>query len=139
MVVTAVAVLNHIRTLGSQNRLQSLEYYRGYVKDKEILAQAHYIQTIIWANPEQIQHLVKHLSVLGSDTDPACEAVGMVKYHRCHIDRLGPGAKYEEHFLHILNRSGYGDPFVEVSIKSFHYTGRRADSHRVGGNIPGNH
>jgi hypothetical protein len=76
-----------------EDRVQVGENCSGY--PGQALAGFHQVQVNVGDDPEEVQHLVEHLAVLGGHADerldPRRPGEGM--HHRRHLDRFGTGAK----------------------------------------------
>ena len=114
---------DHIRPLLRQDLPEASQDPDGDVK--EVLVRGHEVQVIIRHDPEDFQHLVQHLAVLGRDRHLDLEVPGLFQAqdHRGHLDGLGPGAENNENLFqesltlgHGLAHRG-GDPGAETGCR----------------------
>ena len=81
---------DHVGPGRLEDGLQAAQDERGHLR--EILAGPHHVEVEVGRDPEERQHLVEHLAMLGGHADARREArVGPQGEHdRRHLDRLGP-------------------------------------------------
>ena len=68
----------------------------------QVLTALHYIQVKIWCDFKQSQHLIKHFTMLSSNTDYCLEVICMLLkllYQRAHFNCLWTGSKNKHYCL----------------------------------------
>src|SRR6185369_9493565 len=64
----------------------------------QVLPRPHDVQVVVWTDVEDVQHLIEHLTMLGSDTNLDFEPVRVflqLPDQRRHFYGLGSGAEYQ--------------------------------------------
>ena len=86
-----VAVHQHeVGAEGLEDPAHAPEHRAGDVG--QILPRGHDVEVEVGDEPEEVEHLVEHLAVLGGDAEPRLEARvgGERQRQRRHLDRLRP-------------------------------------------------